>query len=181
MKRLNRYLIITCAVAAFIVTSSATAKNRLQKIYAFGFAASFNDSTVYFTDVQEVDSAWLQERTNFLISRNNYSYQLRDYLAGIGQEHRTCIIVYSPKRDQTEKKFIKMRKKYTSKGNFDVKYIASSDFQFKGIEPDNTYQEETQPVKKKKKDRKADRHRKPEGNRQPQGEPEGNGGQEPMQ
>ena len=53
------------------------------KLYAFGFSASFNDSIVYFTDIQEIDSAWINEKTKFLISRDNYSYQLKNYFNNI--------------------------------------------------------------------------------------------------
>ncbi len=56
------------------------AKNEAKTAYIFGFASSFNDSTVYFTDVQKVDSAYFTRKNKFLVSRENYSYQLRDYL-----------------------------------------------------------------------------------------------------
>ena len=43
-----------------------SAKNiMIPKAYMFGFVASFNDSIVFFTDIQEVDSVWVQEKRNF--------------------------------------------------------------------------------------------------------------------
>ena len=75
------------------------------KTYAFGFAASFNDSTVYFTDIQVLDSAWLNEKNDFLVSRDNYSYQLRDYLASEQQmPRRTCIVYAGKNKKKVEKK-----------------------------------------------------------------------------
>lgn len=116
----------------------ATAKIKcVPKIYAFGFAASFNDSTVYFTDIQEIDSAWINDKNGFLISRDNYSYQLKNYLSAIGLEHRTCIISFALERKDIEKKYQKMKNKYVKAGNFLIKGINDSDFHFSAIKPDN--------------------------------------------
>ena len=180
MKRLDRYFGVLFAAALLIASLSVVAKSRVQKIYAFGFAASFNDSTVYFTDIQPIDSAWLAEKTGFLVSRQNYSYQLRDYLAEKGENHQTCIIVYSPKRDQTEKKYMKMRKKYTAKGDYQVKYIASSEFHFTPIEPDFTTEQEAVQTKKEKKKRRAERKKHANGNIPPQSIPDTKGEQASM-
>lgn len=48
--RLKTLLLTACA---FFVCAAASAGNN--KVYLYGFAASFNDSTVYFTDIQELD------------------------------------------------------------------------------------------------------------------------------
>ena len=112
-------------------------KNKcVQKLYAFGFAASFNDSTVYFTDIQEIDSAWVNEKNEFLVGRDNYSFQLKNYLTNIGLEHRTCVISYAIKRKDIEKKYRKMKEKYVKAGNFIIKYIENKDFHFTAIKPD---------------------------------------------
>ena len=113
-------------ISGFIITimlclcTQMQAKSKMVKTYVFGFAASFNDSTVYFTDIQELDSTWLNEKNNFLVSRDNYSYQLRDYLANQGMPHRTCITCFSPKKKDIYKKYSKISDKYTKKGNFDI-------------------------------------------------------------
>lgn len=107
------------------------------KLYAFGFAASFNDSTVYFTDIQEIDSAWINDKNDFLVSRDNYSYQLKNYFTSIGLEHRTCIISFALKRKDIEKKYQKMKNKYVKAGNYDIKNVSTDDFHFTAIKPDN--------------------------------------------
>lgn len=106
------------------------------KLYAFGFSASFNDSIVYFTDIQEIDSAWINEKTKFLISRDNYSYQLKNYFNNIGEEHRTCIISFALKRKEIEKKYKKMREKYVKSGSYDIRTVETKDFHFTAIKPD---------------------------------------------
>ena len=61
----------------------------------FGVATSFNDSTLYITEIQEISGAYIDSKTKFLVERDNYSYQLRDYLKGIGEQtsdsyHHIC-------------------------------------------------------------------------------------------
>ena len=87
---------ITLAVALLTASTLPLSAKSTQasKAYMFGFSASFNDSIIHFTDIQELDSTWLDDK-DFLESRENYSYQLRDYLADRGMEHRTCIICFS--------------------------------------------------------------------------------------
>lgn len=137
MKKLNRYFAML--LLAVLTATVATAKSKVSTIYAFGFAASFNDSTVYFSDIQEIPNAYLDAKSNFLLSRENYSYQLRDYLNEQGQSNRTCVIIYAQKRKDVEKKFVFLRKRYTSskKGSkpYEVKYLPSNEFRFKTIVP----------------------------------------------
>lgn len=118
-----------------LVAFNAIAANRNAKLYIFGFAASFNDSTVYFTDIQEVDSAWVDSKTKFLYSRDNYSYQLRDYLKAKGFNHPTCITMYSQKRKDIDKKLASMKKRYMEVGKYDIKTIAAADFKYAPIIP----------------------------------------------
>lgn len=131
-------LIATALIAtACCISVNVSAKNKcVQKLYAFGFAASFNDSTVYFTDIQEIDSAWVNEKNEFLVGRDNYSFQLKNHLTNIGLEHRTCVISYAIKRKDIEKKYRKMKEKYVKAGNFIIKYIENKDFHFTAIKPD---------------------------------------------
>lgn len=142
------------AVCAFFICAAASAGNN--KVYLYGFAASFNDSTVYFTDIQELDSA-VVDRNGFLYGRDSYSYQLRDYLATKGLEHATCVTMWATKRDAVEKKFQKMRSRYGAvagkktkkKQTYTIKYLTNDEFHYQAI-----YPEESQvvvPVKSHKK------------------------------
>ena len=76
---------VCAALFAMMMPADTMAKNKcVPKIYAFGFAASFNDSTVYFTEIHEVDSVWINEKNKFLLNRNDYSNQLKGYLDAKG-------------------------------------------------------------------------------------------------
>ena len=109
-------------------------------MYMFGFSASFQDSIIYMTDVQEVAGVWYDTHTKFLLGRQHYSYQLKDYLATNEQKpNRVCVVMFAPTRKEAEKKFIKMRKEYTvkAKGKYDVRYLTTAQFQFQPIDIGN--------------------------------------------
>ena len=76
-----KVLKIALALAIAAISSfTAHAKNDPTTAYMFGFASSFNDSTVYMTSVQRVDSVYLTHKKLFLDNRENYSLQLKEYL-----------------------------------------------------------------------------------------------------
>lgn len=161
-----------------VLSTTAKAENKQQNVYAYGFAASFNDSTVYITEVQTLDTAWLEKKTNFLLSRDNYSYQLRDYLAAKGEKYRTCIISFSTKQKNINKKYKKLIARYTNpkKGNFVIKYLKADEFSFKHITPyeiENPVDEKAEKAKKKQNNKFGNR---PDGDR-PGGNPPMGGGQ----
>lgn len=153
--RLRRLIIVALASLAI----QPVLAGNISKVYMYGFGATFNDSTVYFTDIQEVDSAWI-DRQGFLYSRDNYSYQLRDYLAKLGMEHATCVTTWSKTRKDLEKKLFNMKKKYSnantkkkSKFHYLIKDLSSDQFRYSGIYPDDDTAKkiEEQAIKNKKK------------------------------
>ena len=143
-------------MAAFSQTASAQ-NIMVPEAYMFGFIASFNDSTVYFTDIQKVDSAWVTKKKKLLAGKSNYSYQLREFFTQQRSlPNRTCVVVGSINRKDVEKKYAKMKKKYITKdGKYDVRYLPESEFRFKSVDMDDGSQTVVeQPKKKKKKDKK---------------------------
>jgi hypothetical protein len=82
-----------------------------------------------------------------MAGRENYSYQLRDYLADKAQmPHRTCVVFYNQDRQKLEKEYLKMKRIYTTgrkkekkkdkntrKSNNDLRILSSSDFLFHTI------------------------------------------------
>lgn len=127
---MKKFLLTFALVLASLTTFAA---NKPAKVYMFGFAASFNDSTVCFTNIQEVDSAYIDSKTKFLYSRENYSYQLRDYLEQQSFDSPTCITVFAFSRKDIEKKYARMRRRYTDNGKYIVKEVSSPDFEYQAI------------------------------------------------
>jgi hypothetical protein len=137
-------------VALGVATTTNAKKVVTPRMYIFGMAASFNDSTVYFTNVQELNNVWVEKRHKELDVRQLYSMQLRDYLNNQKIQNRTCIVIANEKRSKLEKKFLKLRKLYTQskdgKVHFDVKYLGDQDFKFTTIDMTDIYKgiEETE-------------------------------------
>ncbi len=137
MKHFTYQLLAMLFFMAMITTNVTAKRMPLPKMYMFGFAASFNDSTVYFTDIQEVDSAWIETKTNFLLGREYYSNQLRNYLKFRQQPNRTCIVMFDKKKSKLEKKYLKLKRLYTTSkdgmNHFDVQHLSHQDFSFKAV------------------------------------------------
>jgi len=137
MRLHNKTAIAAILLLMAAVFTGASAKNKcVPKLYAFGFAASFNDSIVHFTNIQEIDSAWINDKNKFLLNREDYSYQLRNYLEEQGMPRRTCVICYDIKQKKAQKKFNKMRNKYVKRGNTDIRIIPNEEFSFTAIKPE---------------------------------------------
>jgi len=130
---------------AIILMAAGTMNVQAQNVkvphaYMFGFVASFNDSTVYFTNIQQVDSVWVTKKKSMLAGRNNYSYQLREFFTQKrNMPNRTCVVVANVNRKKLEKKYIKMKNKYLvkSKKPYDVRNIAETDFKFQPVDMSN--------------------------------------------
>ena len=139
------------AMAAMLIPALTFAVQKHTPGYICGFATSFNDSKVYFTDIQYMDSTYTDSKTGFLYSRDNYSYQLRGHMQKNGVAHPTCITFFSKKRKDVEKKYAALKKRYATKGRYDVKYLLASDFTFTPIIPDESEMKDAhKPAKIKK-------------------------------
>lgn len=171
--RKNIISIVFVFILTIIFVGQTSAKRVVvPKMYMFGFAASFNDTIVHFTNVMEVDSVWIEKKNKFLLGRNYYSHQLRDYLATKEQlPQRTCVTVYAKTRAKAEKKLVKMMRLYTlskdGKKHFDVRFIDNSAFHYKSIniqeyeqsEEEIAAQQADKKLKKKDKGKKKSRKR----------------------
>ncbi|MCI1646800.1 MAG: hypothetical protein LKI39_11770 [Bacteroides sp.] len=101
-----------------------------KEVYAFGMAASFNDTVVYYTSIQKLDSVKLG-KNGFLPRREAYTSQLKDYLAyNLSSPNYTCMIYFSKNKSKLEKEEIKVKDKYKSTKSFVLVPIDSTAFKF---------------------------------------------------
>ena len=165
-------LVLVSIALTWLVALSALAKSEMKKAYIFGVATSFNDSTVYFTEIQPLDSAWFTKK-NFLVSRENYSAQLKDYLESqLGEKNRTCMVVYGYDQKKLEKKWTKLHTHYTAKKKYSkseqkkhydqlppyqLKLVSSADFAFQGVMPSEEYEAKMEMQEKESKKNKGKR------------------------
>ena len=133
MKQLKLFLL---AFLVMMTATSAEAKTvKVDNLYMFGFSASFKDSVVYVTDIQNVPQARINEK-KFLLDRDQYSYQLKNYLEEtLQQSGRICLVIYDTDKKKAEKKYVKLMKKY--KKGYEVLYLNETQFRFKVIEGDD--------------------------------------------
>lgn len=131
---------VAFVIALLILQATAAlSKTRCTPIYLFGASASFNDSIVYFTDIQIIDSAWVDDNGMMLLGRSDYSYQLRSYLMGRGETNRTCLVSFATKEKDILKKMEKMRKQFTGTKKhpkkYDIREIDDDEFKFTTVTP----------------------------------------------
>ena len=73
--RYLKYMLFTLLVS---VAMGAEAKQvQVPHMYVFGFAASFKDSVVYMTEIQDVQKAWYDTKTKFLLGRDTNTSDVR--------------------------------------------------------------------------------------------------------
>jgi len=140
-----KYITLTLLLTFGFAIQSQAKYVKTQHLYMFGFSASFSDSTIYVTDIQDVEGAWIDTKSKFLMGRDNYSYQLKEYLADKMQlPNRVCIVFFATNKAKAEKKMKKLMKMYIpnpkKKKNlkpYEVRYLNVSDFKFSPIEMTN--------------------------------------------
>lgn len=132
-----KYILMTLL---FCVAMGADAKRIQPKhMYIFGFAASFKDSVVYMTEIQDVPNVWYDTKSKFLLGRDNYSAQLKEYFRDkLQMPDRVCMVIFAKTMKKAEKKYLKLRKKYLSDkkhtSTYEVRYVTTQDFKFEAVD-----------------------------------------------
>jgi hypothetical protein len=134
--RFLKYIVLTLLVCVAMGAEAKTVKAR--HMYVFGFAASFKDSVVYMTEIQDVQGALYDTKTKFLLGRDSYSDQLKAFFKEKMQlSDRVCMVMFSTSKKKAEKKYMKLRKKYTGDkkrpSTYEVRYVTTQDFEFEPV------------------------------------------------
>ena len=125
----NIRLFVALVLAVFVCSSFTMKKGKEKPVYAFGVAASFSDTVVYYTPVQVLDSVAL-DKNGFLPQRDLYSYQLKNYLEyKLDKPNYTCVIYFSDNRKKLEKEAVKVKAGY-EKSRQTLLSIEPDDFRF---------------------------------------------------
>lgn len=120
------------AVVVLLVLCSAFTlkKGDTKVVYVFGVSASFTDTTVYYTPIQELDSVKLTKE-GFLPHRDLYSYQLKNYMEEKGvQRSSTSMVYFSDKKAKLEKEQAKLLDKYKKNKRIAIRSLAVDEFHF---------------------------------------------------
>lgn len=127
---MKHFRLFFAVAAAFVLFSAFTFKAKEKTVYAFGVAASFNDSVVYYTEIQVLDSVQL-DKNGFLPQREMYAYQLKNYLEyNLQKPDYTCMIYFSENKLKLEKEASKVKGKYKKGSGQVLQAVKPEDFSF---------------------------------------------------
>lgn len=131
MKYVKAILLALLVVTCLGVQAGKKSKTMQQKIYIFGFSASFVDSVAYITDVMELDSATIMSN-GFLGERQLYSLQLESYVQEqFHLSNSTNAVFFSKKRKDLEAKHEKMNRRYKRSVNLALVNLSEDEFRFR--------------------------------------------------
>ena len=139
--KIIKYIVLVLMVTMTVELQAKPVKPA--HVYMFGFSASFQDSIVYVTDIQDVQGAWIESKTKFLLGRDNYSYQLKEHFTNNLQDpDRVCMVFYATSKSKAEKIMKKLMKKYVPNHKkskkkwktYDVRFITTAYFNFSPID-----------------------------------------------
>lgn len=131
MKNWNKLLCLAITALMLICATDIYSKPKQTKIYIFGVSINFTDSTTYITDVQALESAYIETRTGFLYDRSIYSQQLQIWVEyAKNQPNTTCTVFFSENKSQLEKKYIKVRNNYNKDQSTKLKTLNAGEFKF---------------------------------------------------
>jgi len=126
---------MVCCLAALLwlaLPLSAAKKPEVKRIYMFGFAASLRDSTAFQTDIQTIDSAWIDPTHKMLVDRALYSLQLQYHMET--EEHRkntVCSIFFGTNPRKVQRKWAKVKKRYEKDPLLSYQILPKERFAFK--------------------------------------------------
>lgn len=126
---MKTFRLLLAMVVLAMTCSAFMQRDKEKPVYAFGIAASFKDTVVFFTDIQILDSVSLDKK-GFLPHRDAYSNQLMTYLEYQKQKpDYTCMIYFSENKNKLQKEASKVKKQY-EKSSMTLQSISEADFRF---------------------------------------------------
>ena len=150
---MRKIIFATTLIALMLHVLPVSGKMRCTPVYIFGVSASFNDSIVYFTEIQVLDSAWIDEKSDFLVKRSEYSMQLRDHFKSLSNSSRTCLVAFATSEKDILKKYAKMRSQFGDNKkkhsrSYDIRTVDTDEFRFQSLAPDDLTEAVTETSKK---------------------------------
>lgn len=124
-------LAVLCCMPMTADAANGIGDPKVQRTAMFGFATSFKDSVVCLTEIQTLDSAWIEPSHKFLMDRSLYSLQLQMYLESKGYKNAICTVFFDKDQRKLARTWRKMRRRY-HKGfrEFRYKLISAGEFSF---------------------------------------------------
>lgn len=106
----------------------------MKSVAMFGYAVSFKDSVVCLTEIQTIDSAWIEPAHNFLLDRSLYSLQLQMYMEQQGHKNAICTIFYDKNPRKLQRMWRKVYKRSQKQDGLRYQELPVSAFRLKAEE-----------------------------------------------
>lgn len=130
-ERLYSLLLTLTLCAAFSCEANAQyrlVKPKVTRVYMFAFGASFIDSVSCQTQLQLIDSAWVDAR-GMLVDRSLYSLQLQSYLEQTkGVKSPVCSVFFGKKESKMQKLWAKVKRRYEGVQNLIHEVVPADSF-----------------------------------------------------
>lgn len=107
---------------------------KMQGAAMFGVGISFTDSVVYQTEIQQLDSVWIQPAHKFLEDRTLYSLQLQYFMERQGVKNSVCAVYFAKNKRKLQRQWEKIRKRHTVASTQNFRLVPESEFRFRGEE-----------------------------------------------
>ena len=102
-----------------------------KRVYLCGVSLNFNDSVVYVTDIQYLDSVIINNEGS-LANYSSYTMQMKIYMQGtLGEGNQTCAVLYSEDKKKLEKRVNRMHKHFLTNENKLFKKVSREAFAFR--------------------------------------------------
>lgn len=150
-------ILLLALLATAIGSMHARVKVKQMPLYIFGYALSPTDSTIYLTNIQRIDTAYLVKKTRMMIARPLYSQQLQQYLEQSNNIRGSiCTIFFSEKKAKLEKKRNRVSMRAQKEVDYQICFLNSLNMTFTPVQWDESMSPELneKPVKTKKAKKK---------------------------
>ena len=129
----GKYIVLGLAVllfSSFMAPDGGKKKDNSQRVYVFGVSRNFNDSILYITDIQSLDSVVIRD-DEAIEGYEDYALQLRAHMEmKLGDKDQTTAFYYSPKMAKLEKRRNKMQKRWLNSKKLTILPITKDEFRF---------------------------------------------------
>lgn len=135
MKKWKLLLLVLVTVLVMPAFSAPKEKKEHEiepkRVYLCGVSLNFNDSVVYVTDIQYLDSVVINNEGS-LANYSSYTMQMKIYMQGtLGEGNQTCAVLYSEDKKKLEKRVNRMRKHFLTNENKLFKKVSREAFAFR--------------------------------------------------
>lgn len=137
MRKTILLMIALCSLVPLAMAADekdAGKEPQVQRVAMFGCAISFTDSLVCMTDIQTIDSAWIEPAHKFLVDRSLYSLQLQVYMEQQGHKNSICTIFYDKNPRKLQRTWRKVYKRSQKQKGLRYLNIPVSAFRLKSEE-----------------------------------------------